>query len=372
MTLQLPYPFDVEFMKQNTAFMLFCPPDRLDAENRPVLEGRSVIYKLTEDAFQACPYHDSRSRAGKPMNVDSLKALSRHQEATVQLIEGIGGYLATHDGIDCKSSDLGRLYALAYVGYRAPSLYFCRQLLNDSDAIPTACAVASRFFHGLVNVLALIALEHGGRLDGVYMSAEQLYRYVDDRGYLIGTREVCAASAASIVRYLDLCLAAAGGQSSTLAPSTIPVAILARTAQVTMELEFACLVYETVRCAFWRSLPGHENETVNQLFATTHCLQARKIALAQDPFAHLLFTRARNLTATLIREHASITRLVEIAREAINGIGGSRPARSLLHERLKAQLVEIFARHSDAVDEAFGGGAYLCADIDVFFGDWPA
>ncbi len=371
MTLQLPFPFDVEFMKQNTAFMLFCPPDRLDAEDRPVLEGRSVVHRLTADAFQACPYRDSRARAGKPMNVDSLKALSRHQEATANLIQGIGEYLTTYEGTDCSPSDLGRLYALAYVGYRAPSLYFCRQLLDGSETIPAVCAVASRFFHGLVNVLALIALEHGGRLEGVYMTAEQLYRYADDHGHLVGAREVCAASVASIVKYLDLCLAAADGRSGTLTPTVVPVADLVATAQVIMELEFACLVYETVRCAFWRSLPGREHETVRQLFATPHCLQAKKMAQAQDPLKHLLFARARHLTGTLVNEHGSISRLIEIAGEAIDGMGTSRLVRASLHERLKVQLREIFARHADAVAEAFGGGTYLCADLDVFFGDWP-
>ncbi|MFJ2466765.1 hypothetical protein [Pseudomonas sp. NPDC087615] len=371
MTFQLPYPFGVEYMRQNKIFMLFCPPDRLDAEQRPVLEGRSILYTLDECALQPCPYTDSRGDSGKPINVESLKALSRHQEATAQFIQHIGSYLAEGQGGIAGAPDLGRLYALSYIGYRAPSLYFCKKFLDDSVAIPVVCAVASRFFHGLVNMLALIALEHEGRLVGVSMTAEQLYRYADDRGHLIGLKEACAASKATIVKYLALCLEAGATKSPADQPASLPIDAIARTARVTMDLEFASLVYETVRCWFWSRLPGNEDKAVKQMFATTHCLQARKIAKAEQPFEHVLFTRARNLMLTLGREPAAIARLVEIARDGINAVAHDRLSRTVVHERLKAQMVDIFAQQAECLEKHTGWEGCLSSDLDVFFGGWP-
>lgn len=369
-TKRLPYPFDVPFLRQNAAFLLFCPPDRLDAEGRPVLEGRSMCYSLDKSAFATCTYGDSRRSAGKLMNVEALRALSRHQEDTLELIRAIGHVLKHSGERNDRAPDLNSLYALAYVGYRAPSLYFCQQVLDTSVAIPTACAVFARFAHGLVNVLALIALEQGGKLSGSYMTAEQLYRYADERGHLIGVHEACAASHSSIVRFLEHCLEAVSGHPADVDVPK-PVALIVSTAALTIELELACLVYETVRCAAWYRCPLQDGAQLKQMFAVTHCLQAKKIAQVDRPFEHLLFTRARALTQSLVNEHASMTRLIELARESIESL--AREGRIAIEQRhrLKAQLVGVFAMHADRFGKQVKDGCYLTADLDVFFGRWP-
>ncbi|WP_339413623.1 hypothetical protein [Pseudomonas sp. EA_35y_Pfl2_R5] len=374
MTYKLPYPFDVEYMRRNKAFLLFCPPDRLDEEQRPVLEGRSVLYKLDESSYQSCPYSDSRGISGKPINVESLKALSRHQDAVAKLMEGVGRYVARQRSVDGAAPDLSHMYALAYIGYRSPSLYFCRKLFDEEVEIPSVCSVASRFFHGLMNMLALIALEHDGVLDGVTMTPEQLYRYADDRGHLIGIKESCAASKAAIVKYLSLsfevCIEPTQSDQETLG-SLLPFNAIGHAAQVTMELEFASLVYETVRCWLWRRMPGYEGKAPAQKFATTHCLLAKKIAQAALPFEHVLFKRARNLMLALGSEGPSITRLIEMAHECLEAAENDRKCRAIVHERLKFQMLEIFEQQTDFLEQHVIGGCFLSSDLDSFFGNWP-
>ena len=76
----ISYPFSFEKMKKNLLFLIFCPVDELDSENRPVLENRSIRYILKNTSFKKCYYEDSRLNNDKLMNVESLKSFVRNQE----------------------------------------------------------------------------------------------------------------------------------------------------------------------------------------------------------------------------------------------------------------------------------------------------
>lgn len=371
---RLPYPFDVITLRRNKAFMLFCPPDVLDEERRPVLEGRSLLHALDPSDFQSCPYADSRSRSAKPMNVESLKALSRNQDAVANFIYGVGQFVLACSADEPTEPDLGHLYALSYIGYRAPTLYFCNKLFDDTYEIPAVCSVTSRFFQGLLNMLALIALEHGGHLAGMRMTAQALYQYADERGHLVGSDESCAASKATIIKYLALCIECCRHVPASAASSSaagIELEGVCRVAQVTMALEFTSLVYETLRCWLWRREPGHDPSKIVQRYATKQCFLAKKISLTDDPFAHPLFKRAQNFLLTFGRQDLCSQRLVQVAGECIDQVRQERVSHAQAHQRLKRQVLEIFGQHAKTIETYVADGRFLSSDVDVFFGPWP-
>lgn len=368
MTDQVSYPFDIEFLRQNKAFMLFCPPDRLDEEGRPVLEGRSVLYKLDESAFQKCPYSDSRGISDKPINVESLKSLSRHQDGVRKFIAGAAHFLGQQQSAP-GVADLSRLYAISYIGYRAPSLFFCQQLFNKNESIPVVCAIVSRFFHGLINMLAVISQENNGILTGVTMTAEQLYLYADKHGQLIG-REACAASKATIVNHLELCLGSLAAPIHRVESSSLPIEAIGRFSQMTMVLEFSCFIYELVRCWFWRKQLGN-GEIVKQRFATPHCSLALKLTQFKRPFDHVFFHRAMNQMEALCNAQVLVMELVRLARAGVEATPYDNADRAKLHKLMKEQMQFILEQHEEVLQRYVVGGCYLSCDLDVFFGSWP-
>ncbi|WP_395605995.1 hypothetical protein [Pseudomonas sp. B16120] len=374
MTFSLPYPFDVDYMRRNKVFLLFCPTDRLDDEQRPVLEGRSLLYKLDSTAYQVCPYSDSRGKVDKPINVESLKSLSRHQDTVTDLIRGMGKYLVDQHDDGGSGPDMAQLYALSYMGYKSPSLFFCRMLLNESASIPAVCSVASRFFHGLMNLLSLVALEYNGALAGVRITPAELYDYADTRGHLVGAKESCAASKTTIIKYLSLITESCDGAAQAdehLMSSVDELEIICDLAQVIEELELACLIYETMRCWLWRQTPGYEARADRQKFATPHCLMAKKISRMKDPFEHLLFKRARNLSRTLGGESAATTRFIELASWSVTAAQENSVSFVEIHQGLKSELLCFIYQYAEFIEQHVVGGEFLSADLDVFFGTWP-
>ncbi|AXF24434.1 hypothetical protein CUJ89_29505 [Burkholderia pyrrocinia] len=381
MKSELPYPFDIEFMRQNKAFMFFCPPDCLDEDGRPVLEGRSMLYKPGSSAYRACPYRDSRADTHKPVNVESLQALMRHQNEVIAFIRETASLLRDRKIIGETGGSVGDMYALAYVCYKSPEIYFVNQVFGRQVDVPAICSIASRFFHGLVNLFAIMALEHQGALAEVDLTPEEIYCYADEGGYLIGMKEACAASKATIVKYIALAQQAllSDGDVARFTNVFLPeerTDMVIQAAQVSMSLEFHGLIYETARCRSWRQinegdpLRGNLMEPLSR-FATTHCLVAKKLSLEERPFDHLLFKRARNLSKALLIDHASSERLIESASEYINTSVRDTEARRASRERLKSDMLQFIDSHRRFVAEHVAEDGYLTADLDVFFGRWP-
>jgi len=123
MKFELPYPFGIDFMKNNHAFLLFCPPDGLDREGRPVLEGRSIRFSVSSTDYRQCPYPDSRGKSKRAMNVASLQSLIKNQAGIRSLITGIATYLHDEKIIHPQASAAEKIYAIAYIGYKAPQIF---------------------------------------------------------------------------------------------------------------------------------------------------------------------------------------------------------------------------------------------------------
>ncbi|EJO53897.1 hypothetical protein [Burkholderia multivorans] len=375
---ELPYPFSIEFMKRNKAFLLFCPPDCLDEHGRPVLEGRSMRHRPDPGAYQRCPYPDSRSNADKPINVESLQALLRQHDVVVAFIDDIARCLRSHAIVAAGSADLAALYAVSYIGYKSPQIFFMQKMLGEPVEVPAVCAIASRFFHGLVNILALMALDHEGSLQGHELTAEDIYRYANRNKHLIGKNESCAASGATIIRYITTARQScsdsgasdlAGHYSGTLPASMVET--VCHAARITAELELCCLIYETVRRWLWRQMPAdHIGQEPPPTFATPHCLVAKKISLASQPFDHLLFRRAYHLAQPLL---INPTRIDEMLRDAIAIInicqGTPTDAQRSL---IKAAIRALLDSHAGFLSQQVKPGECFTADLDVFFGHWPA
>ncbi|WP_419735679.1 hypothetical protein [Pseudomonas sp. COR18] len=372
MTYQLPYPFDALLMKQNKIFLLFCPPDCLDEEQRPVLEGRSMRHPLPQGAFEACPYADSRSMSQKRMNTESLKSLSRHKEEVSSFIYNIGSTLKKETFQGSTQYDLAQLYALSYIGYKSPSLHFCNELLGSGYQVPTVHAIASRFFHGLVNMLDLLMLESGGSLAGVYMTPQELYEYADSHGHLLGLKEACAASPATIIKFLELCQDAL--QSSThQATSTLhTIPSIYQLACIILELEFTSLVYETVRCRLWKLTHSNGSASLTQLFAIPHCRIAKRLASSDHPFEHVLFHRALHQWRLLDSCSAPAQAMRQTAIECLIEVAQCAMDHETVHRRMRESFIEVLSFHANQIDDLIPGGALLSMNLDTFFGRWPA
>ncbi|WP_156429553.1 hypothetical protein [Burkholderia sp. TSV86] len=84
--LQPPYPMSLTFLRKRFAFAVFRPFDALDSGERPLLEGRSTLFPISAVDFRDCPYHDSRAKVAKPMNMAALLRLRKDWPKVVQLI----------------------------------------------------------------------------------------------------------------------------------------------------------------------------------------------------------------------------------------------------------------------------------------------
>ncbi|WGS44626.1 hypothetical protein LFL97_29005 [Burkholderia sp. JSH-S8] len=381
MKTELPYPFDIEFMRQNKAFMFFCPPDCLDEEGRPVLEGRSVSYKPGRSDYQACPYQDSRADTRKPVNVASLQALMRHQKEVVAFIQEIAWHLRNRNIVGGAGGGMSDLYTLAYVCYKSPEIYFVNRVFGGQVDVPVVCSIASRFFHGLVNLFAIMALGHQGDLARIDLTPEEIYCHADEGGYLVGMNEACAASKATIIKYIDIVQQALlpgeeGMRATDVVLSATEADSVIQAAQVTTCLEFHSLIYETARCRSWRQinerdpLRGDLKEPLSR-FATTHCLVAKKLSLNERPFEHLLFERARNLSGALLIDRASTERLISLAGEYLSMSVRDTEARRASRAMLKSEMLRLVERHRRFVAEHVAEEGFLSADVDIFFGRWP-
>ncbi|KVM54653.1 hypothetical protein WJ58_16295 [Burkholderia ubonensis] len=381
MKTELSYPFGIDFMRQNKVFMFFCPPDCLDEDGRPVLEGRSMLHKPDSAAYQACPYRDSRAGTRKPINVESLQSLMRHQNEVVAFIREIARHLRSRKIIGDVGGSIGDMYTLAYVCYKSPEIYFVKQVFGGLAEVPVVCSIVSRFFHGLVNLFAIMALEHEGDLAQIDRTPEEIYCYADDGGYLVGVNEACAASKATIVKYIAIVRQALlpdgdAARFTDVVLSEQEMDMVIQAAQVMMSLEFHGLIYETARCRSWRQInesdppAGNLKEPLSR-FATTHCLVAKKLSLDERPFEHLLFKRARNLSWALLIDRASAERLLESANAYLTTSVRDTEARRARREGLKSEMLWLIERHRRFVAEHVAGEGYLTADLDIFFGRWP-
>ncbi|WP_334002265.1 hypothetical protein [Burkholderia cepacia] len=381
MEIDLPYPFGLEFMRQNKAFMMFCPPDCLDADGRPVLEGRSVFYKLDKSAYQACRYSDSRANTDKPINVESLRALAQHHDEVVAFIREIARKLCDFNVTSNVAGDVEDLYALAYVCYKAPGFYFVNKVIGGHVEVPVACSIASRFFHGLVNLFAIMALDHAGRLARIRLTADEIYRYADKSGYLVGRNEACAASRATIIKYITVAQEALllEGDETGAVDAVLPggaAETLIRAAQIITSFEFYSLIYETVRCRSWRQINeiGASRADLNEprpRFATTHCLVAKRLSLDGRPFEHILFKRASNLSRSLLIDVEPVARLIDLADECIGVDIRDAEKRGGIRREIKSEILKIIMGHRKFFDENIAGESYISVDLDIFFGRWP-
>lgn len=364
-------------MKCNKAFLLFCPPDCLDGENRPVLEGRSIQHRLKPSAYEECPYADSRE---KVINVESLKALSKNKDEVFAFIQNISTYLQNKELIDEGDSSLLAVYQLAYIGYKSPQIFFIKKIFDEEIDIPVPCAVASRFLHGLINTLSIMALDDkDADLQKRTFTAAEIHDYAASKGYLNGRYESCAASSSTILKYLktivDACL--------KKAPHDLPhqrsaeeIEEICYGARVINELEFCSLIYETVRCRTLRTQEFRNQEKALRdgpipLFATTHCLIAKKISTFEKPFEHILFKRAYNLSKSLLINTQRVNLIQDLANQVLANASDFETSRKR-RLKLKYEMRSLFESYAKFMEKHIDAGEFLAADLDVFFGKWPA
>jgi len=383
MKFELPYPFGIDLMKNNHAFLLFCPPDGLDWEGRPVLEGRSIRFSVPSTDYRQCPYPDSRGKSKRAMNVASLQSLMKNQAGIRSLITGIATYLHDEKIIHPQTSAAEKIYAIAYIGYKAPQIFFMRQVLGSCQDIPVICSIMSRFSHGIVNVLSLMILDNDSEFPADFEISERIYRYADSKGHLIGRRESCAASKSTIIKYIemienaDLNIFFEEGIKEQAKEdrglSCKDTEMICHAARMVAELELGALIYETVRCKFWRNFnKSNLDDGLVQKFATTHCLVAKKISLESNPFEHPLFKRAHKLTESMLINKKTIDAMLSVARKITNPYAEDAYCNTKKRMVLKKLLASLFSRHTQfLMTQLSSDGLFLSVDIDNFFGRWP-
>lgn len=357
MTVRLAYPFPLSFMKMNTYFLMFCPPDVLDNSGRPVVEGRSINYQLDASSYRTCHYPDSRLFVDGKMNVASLAAYLDNKAAVLQLANGIA-----HRTSKTRSSQEAAIFWSAYCLHKAPIIYHIEGQLNEINSIAEEIAIASRICEGIISALMKIAGDK--EFPNGICNSKNLFDYANNKGMLIGRREVCAAPEKIAVEFLQ--------QLSIQKKPSCAVELnrlkkIQNFAVTYIEAEVAALIYETTRCVFWfNALNRPPVYTPKQLFAVPNCQYARGLATRQEPFSHVIFQRL--YTRIEISSKPDLSEMLHLAKELCCA---STAARAPCRAKLKNAYTKIIEKRRAFFEFDTAKFSALSVDIDTFFGEWP-
>ncbi|MNV76822.1 hypothetical protein D3C71_1702030 [compost metagenome] len=143
-----------------------------------------------------------------------------------------------------------------------------------------------------------------------------------------------------------------------------------------MEMEFCCLVYETMRCKSWYQLNGSGvsfngvREPIPRL-AMPQCMVAKKIALVEYPFEHILFRRALNQLRAVSSNTSDCELILQQATNMLHDSRADSATRKGSRKRLKVEMLRFFEKRSAVVIPRLTESMFLSADLDIFFGRWP-
>lgn len=371
MKTKLIYPFQAHFMKKNLMFLTFCPVDFLDSDNRPVLENRSLIYKVKATSFKKCPYKDSRANTEKLMNHESLRSFIQHKnkvyEVLKKLCSTLGLILA-----DNERNTIQGIYFTNYILYKLASFSMLKNFDNDEIRIPVEFSIISRISHGVINFIHELSYEICSEKKQFQITLDNLYAIANERSNLVDSKGACAAPDEIIKQYFSVI------NDSLKSPKQDKDSLLfIKYAYLNFQLELLALIYETIRVKVWRIYSKNCEAKINlqpkPIFAINYCMVAHKISKFKNSFENFSFKRTYTLYIPIsCLGGIDLDHILTIAKQLENEIDeGDLPTNieSILNFK---KLVNIY--FSNLADEmkVFNFKNEIKANqIDIFFGEWP-
>lgn len=264
---KIPYPLPFEYVRARPAFTVFFPIDILSSSGRPILEGRSYIFKGLLDEYKKCPYQGSRHSHEKPMNAGALKSVIKNRGSISEIIKSFAFVMCSEK--ETEAGSLVRLWRLAYMGWSAPVFWW---LINENNeiSVPDDIADLSKFCHGILTLVKAIFFDDNVDRNK-YWSAEDLFQYAEERNILVGFNEVCAAPPNVIKSILELVISETSKSSLDCGAFSLEISTkILQFSRYRLTMEYASMAYETVRYIVCRE--NSDIRPVKQRHAFPYCM----------------------------------------------------------------------------------------------------
>lgn len=215
--MNLPYPININVLKDFPIFFSCIPIDLLDQDGRPILEGRSIYNKPSDSDYSICQYQGKRKKNSYPMNKEALRKAWKHADEIISILhlfKSQAKYIRKISKEKVTLADV--LYTAALSGFKTANYYLADSVLNESKfTYPSHLSAVSKICHGLCHLTHNCdkrIIEYCFEKNKI----DELYDYIDCRELLIGhqTREVCAGPAMMIKRILAIFTSFSSSESS--------------------------------------------------------------------------------------------------------------------------------------------------------------
>ena len=245
--------------------------DQTDESGRLLLEDaaspqarRRAQSRGIEMKSVTCPYQDTPSRVGGPMNISAYEALRTDTTGILDGFAWLTGELVERN--PKMKGTVQLLYHTSFLGVTVPLLLFQRAAdpVPPHGALPTVVASIFKASRGLFSVAVDLLNEGGSPTRSV--TAAEVVRYADRHRNLVrpDPRRVCAAPTRLIERTIGVILGGEGGNGAHSAVATmVPFSILWRFYRVQDELSQALSTYGYVLDQLSRA---HGNARPTQLY----------------------------------------------------------------------------------------------------------
>lgn len=352
-------------------FLTFCPVDFLDSDNRPVLENRSLIYKVKTTSFKKCPYKDSRANTEKLINYDSFKSFIQHKDKVYGFLEKLCstlGLIITYK----ERNTIQSVYFTNYVLYKLASWAMLKNFNNDEIKIPVEYSIISRISHGVINFIHEISYEICSENKEFQITFDSLYSIANERGNLTDTKGACAAPGEIIKQYFSTINNSI--QSPTLDKDSL---LFIKYGYLNFQLELLALIYETIRAKLWRTYNENYEIKINPqpkpLFTINYCMVAHKISKFKNSFENSSFKRTYALyTPISSLDGIDIDHILKIAKQLESEIDKNNFSSNLELIFNFRELAKLYFSDIANKMKIFDFKNEIIANnIDIFFGEWP-
>lgn len=166
-----------------------------DADGRPLGEqALPLAYAAAGVDERPCPFQDARAEADLPINMAALRQVRRHWRELLETMRA----LAHHHG-RWRELTGHELWRVNLAGRTLPALL----LADDPDAlIPGPASALFKISLGYSRIIPTLLVATPALADAPILDAlpaEQFFELLDEQGWLIGQRQVCAGSRQSFL-----------------------------------------------------------------------------------------------------------------------------------------------------------------------------
>lgn len=187
------------YIREKLVFALHYPHDVVDNAGRPLMEWASLLGIETKRV--KCPFSDSRKDIDHLINISTMQLMNNQKEDINFLLEkfiyeasDVILHLPTHLKIwyisMCFMSNLNKDMLRSFV----------RQENYLANAVEASLYKLSR---GFIATIEIWMERYRDEEPDAFLNGENLYKFCDSHGLLIGRKEACAASPQVIIKFLS-------------------------------------------------------------------------------------------------------------------------------------------------------------------------